>query len=66
MKTADALRVSLAAQALAGDIRLSDPEKFKAVQEDLADYYERELQFAQAMEDRDGKELYQARRDQRG
>ena len=53
MKTADALRVSLAAQALAGDIRLSDPEKFKAVQEDLRSYYERELQFAQAQQERD-------------
>lgn len=50
MNIADQLRVSLAAEAMAGNLKHSDPEKFKEVQEDLRDYYLRELEFAQAQQ----------------
>lgn len=53
MNLTDQLRVSLAAEAIAGNLKHTAPDKFREVQEDLRDYYERELQFAQAQQARD-------------
>ena len=50
MNIADQLRVSLAAEAMAGNLKHSDPEKFKQVQDELLDLYQRELEFAQAQQ----------------